>query len=206
MHARAGEVSGKITLLSRSSDSAPWAPAATNEGAIVYITGFDEPPASGKSIPTLGQKGKAFQPRSLAVTAGDTVNFRNDDEVYHNVWSLSKPKSFDLGSYKMGEERKITFEKPGLVKVFCNIHPEMISSILVLKNNKYVTTDKDGKYRLQGLKPGNLQVRVWVEGAEPVSKEIKITKDSKAVENFEINVTPPSVEHLNKLGKPYPKY
>jgi plastocyanin len=82
---------------------------------------------------TAAQKDKSFKPNNLKIKVGDSVDFRNDDSFFHNVFSLSDTKSFDLGSYPQGQSRKITFDKPGLVEIECSIHPEMTMKIEVTK-------------------------------------------------------------------------
>lgn len=199
--ASAGTVRGRVTLLDQKAGG-EWGPAASNAGAVVYVTGFDEPPSKKTKI-YLNQKDRAFLPRVLAVNTGDTVTFRNMDDVYHNVWSLSKPMPFDLGSFKAPEEKTVTFMKPGLVRIFCNIHPQMIASLLVLKNNRYAVTDEKGAYTISNVPAGNHELRVWSEGAEPTVKSVKVTASSKTEENFTVKHVPQSENHPNKFGKPY---
>jgi plastocyanin len=81
----------------------------------------------------VAQKNKAFSQKKLKVKVGDTVNFRNDDPFFHNVFSLSDPKTFDLGSYPQGQAKAVTFDKPGTVEIECSIHPEMTMVIEVEK-------------------------------------------------------------------------
>lgn len=82
---------------------------------------------------TVLQKNKAFQPGTLKIKVGDTVDFQNGDEFFHNVFSLSDTKSFDLGSYQKGVGKKVVFDKPGIVEIECSIHPEMLMKIEVTK-------------------------------------------------------------------------
>ena len=202
----AGEVSGNIKLLQKRNSSSNWESAASNEGVVVYITGFEEKDRKSSNVYELKQQNKAFSPRVLAITVGDDVMFSNLDDVYHNIWSLSKAKTFDLGSYKAPEKKKLNFENAGLVKVFCNIHPQMISSILVLKNTKFFVTGSSGNFEIKDIPSGNFQVRAWVEGADPIVKDIVVTKDSVAKFDFEIKSPEVSEDHLDKNGKPYKKY
>ena len=88
--------------------------------------------AIGAEITVL-QKDKMFKPVTLKVKVGDSVNFQNEDSFFHNVFSLSDVKSFDLGSYPKGQGRKVVFDKPGIVEVECSIHPEMLMTIEVTK-------------------------------------------------------------------------
>jgi plastocyanin len=172
---------------------------------VVFINGPDDSGISLGKI-NLNQKNKQFTSRVLPIKVGETVTFTNEDEFYHNVWSLSAAKSFDLGQYKMSESKTVTFDKPGIVKVFCNIHPEMISTILVLKNSKFAVTDNDGYFKISDVPPGIVEVRVWTEGAKILSKKITLTKEPLLNLSMEIKVNKVTVEHLNKEGKPYTSY
>ena len=206
MIAWAGDVSGTVSILARAPGGRDWTPANSNANAVVYLTGFDEKSPANRPQVYLDQKDKTFVPRVLAVTAGDKVSFRNRDDVYHNVWSISPTKTFDLGSYVAPKEEAVTFDKPGLVRVFCNIHPQMIASVLVLKNSKYVVTPESGGYKINDVPNGELQLRVWVEGSDPVVKTIHVGPASHLVEDFTVKRLPPPIAHLNKFGKPYSKY
>jgi len=109
------------------------------------------------------QKGMRFLPALLAVETGATVTFPNQDDFYHNVFSYSAAKPFDLGRYRKDENPgKVVFDQPGVVKVFCEIHEHMRCVILVLKTPYYTTTDAAGHYRLSGLPPGNYTLSAWV--------------------------------------------
>ena len=146
-----------------------------------------------------------FSARVVPVEVGQTVYFKNTDNIYHNVWSLSKTKQFDSGSYKAPLKKKVTFDKPGLVKIFCNIHPEMIMTILVLKNKYFVKTKKDGKFSFKNVPPGDYEVRAWVEGSKPQVKKINVASGKNDSLQFTLKqklIT----HHLDKNKKPYKKY
>src|SRR5256885_13468033 len=96
----------------------------------------------------------AFTPPVLPIMQGTTVEFPNDDPIFHNVFSLSKTKPFDLGLYKRGTNKSVTFDQPGLVKVYCNIHEKMIGYIAVLENPYFTLTDKEGKFKIADVPPG----------------------------------------------------
>lgn len=200
----AGEVSGKVTVLLQDREG-KWSPSKDNSGAVVYVTGFEEKLKDRPAV-HLDQENKSFVPRVVAVAAGDSVIFRNKDTTYHNVWSISKPKPFDLGTYKAPEQRSVVFDKPGMVGVFCNIHPEMISTVLVLKNTKYFVTKSNGEYAIKNIPDGNFQLRVWTEGGEPVVKPLNVTANSKSKVDFTAKSVLRSKEHMNKDGKPYEGY
>ena len=111
-----------------------------------------ETPTPGRA--RLDQKNETFVPYVLAVTVGSTVDFPNSDRIYHNVFSLSKPKRFDLGRYPRGQSRSVRFDQPGVVRVFCEIHSHMSAFILVFAHRYFATTDAEGRYRIDGVPPG----------------------------------------------------
>ena len=198
-----GEIHGKITV-KQLSDSNTWVNASSRENVVVYVLGFEEPPLA-KTV-YLDQKNKSFVPEVLVITRHQRVIFRNQDPISHNVFSLSKAKKFDLGLYKAPVEKTLTFDHPGLVKVFCNIHNQMIANLLVLKNNKYALTGEDGKYQIQNIPAGNYKVRVWNEGSKLLSQKIKVTPSSLQTLDFEVQVHQRMLKHLNKHNKPYKNY
>ena len=112
----------------------------------------------------MDQRNETFVPHLLAITTGTTVDFPNSDHLYHNVFSLSKPAPFDLGRYATGRSKSIRFDRPGIVRVFCEIHSHMSAFILVFNHPFFTMTDPDGRYRLGDIPPGNYTVVAWNEG------------------------------------------
>ena len=111
----------------------------------------------------MDQRNETFVPHVLAIVAGTTVDFPNDDRTYHNVFSLSKAKSFDLGRYAAGKSKSVRFDHPGIVRVFCDIHSHMSAFILVFAHRYFAVTDDDGRYRLENVPPGTYVLTVWNE-------------------------------------------
>jgi plastocyanin len=111
----------------------------------------------------MDQKNERFMPHVLAIVAGTWVDFPNDDRTYHNVFSLSKTKDFNLGRYAAGRSKAVRFERPGIVRVFCDIHSHMSGFILVFAHRFFAVTDDEGRYRLDGVPPGTYTVVVWNE-------------------------------------------
>jgi len=134
---------------------------ATPADAVVYLEGA--PPARGEkpARPSLTQVKYAFDPRVLGVPVGTTVEFPNKDAVFHNVFSYSKTKRFDLGYYGKGKSKRVTFDKPGLVKVFCDIHSTMSAFILVVDSRHVTKPDDDGAFVLSDVPDGSWTLRVW---------------------------------------------
>jgi hemoglobin len=126
------------------------------------------------------QRDKTFAPHITAVPVGSTVSFPNFDKIYHNVFSLSKTNPFDLGLYKSGEMREVTFKKAGIVRLGCNIHANMSAYIVVVDAPHYAVVEGDGNFEFKSLAPGKYKVQAWSEkSAEPMQSEITI----KAGEN-----------------------
>jgi hemoglobin len=138
-------------------------------------------PANGggkKRIPkqrVVEQRDKQFSPHVLAIPPGSTVAFPNFDGVYHNVFSLSATKKFDVGLYKDGDTRELKFEKPGIVRLGCNIHAKMAAYIVVVDAPAYVVVDGTKEFNFRSLAPGKYKVRAWSEhSAGPAESEIVI--------------------------------
>ena len=176
-----------------------------HKNAVVFVVGFKTPPKIGRKI-KLFQKNKKFSSRVLAITQGEKVEFPNLDAIHHNVWSKSKAKPFDLGLYKHPTTKFVRFPKSGMVTVFCNIHPQMIATILVLPNSKNAVTGSDGRFKVLKIPNGKFNVYAWVEGARPVKRTI-VFKAGKTVElTLKLRLKRIPIRHLNKAGKPYKKY
>ena len=149
----------------------------------------------------------------LPVVVGTTVDFPNEDTIYHNVFSLSKAKPFDLGIYEQGGNRAVTFDQPGLVKVYCNIHPNMVAYILVLANPYFTTTDQRGHFAIHDAPLGAAKVRSWYPfSREQAERKVIVAAQGiqdlnfNLVEGFrlEIHEESVSIQHKNKLGQDYP--
>ncbi|MBI3993466.1 MAG: hypothetical protein HY342_09340 [Candidatus Lambdaproteobacteria bacterium] len=178
---------------------------ASHENAVIFVAGFREAPQPGRH-PQLIQKNKSFSQRVLVVTQGETVEFPNHDPIFHNVWSKSGARSFDLGLYRSPEAKPVEFPNLGIVTVFCNIHAEMIASILVLPNNKFAVSDAHGAYHIEGIPPGRHLVYAWVEGAVPVKREVDFADGARVTQQFQLLLQRIPLRHLDKDGKPYKSY
>ena len=128
------------------------------------------------------QRNENFVPRVVAVTVGSTVDFPNDDAIYHNVFSLSKTKTFDLGRYAAGRSKTVRFDKPGIVRVFCDIHSHMSAFILVFAHRFFAVTDDQGRYVIEGVPPGRFAVAAWYEGRVRASSEVVVPPGGGAVD------------------------
>ncbi|HXI54614.1 MAG TPA: hypothetical protein VNO55_01035, partial [Polyangia bacterium] len=140
-------------------------------GAVVWLkrVGGETPrptPARGKVV---SQRNKSFVPRVLAVPVGSKVDFRNEDTIFHNVFSLSKPNEFDTGLYKQGGSYTQVFKKAGPVQLLCNIHSTMIGYVYVVDSPYYTQADGGGAFMIRNVPPGEYEIEVWHEAS---SKEV----------------------------------
>jgi plastocyanin len=133
----------------------------------------------------LDQRNEAFVPHVLAIVAGTTVDFPNNDTTYHNVFSLSSTRSFDLGRYAAGRSKAVRFDRPGIVRVFCDIHSHMSAFILVFAHRHFAVTDDEGRYRIENVPPGTYTVMAWNESAPSASRRVVVPDAGGDVEaNF----------------------
>lgn len=129
---------------------------------------------SSTLIPQMAQKNQAFVPRVLAVPAGAAVDFPNLDPIFHNVFSVSPVKRFDLGKYPRGQSRRLVFRKPGLVQVYCDIHANMAGFILVLPNHAFGRPDELGAFELPELPQGTYSLKVWHPDLPEVRRSVEV--------------------------------
>jgi plastocyanin len=122
----------------------------------------------------MDQRNETFFPGVLAVTVGTVVDFPNNDSTYHNVFSLSKAKRFDLGRYAQGRSKSVRFDRPGIVRVFCDIHSHMSAFIIVFSHRYFGTTDAEGRYRINNIPTGTYAVVAWHEGADRETRTVTI--------------------------------
>ena len=135
----------------------------------------------------MDQRNETFFPHVLAVPVGSIVDFPNNDSTYHNVFSLSRTKRFDLGRYARGKSKPVVFDRPGVVRVFCDIHSHMSAFVVVFNHPYFATTDTDGHYRIDNLPPGTYAVAAWYEGNTQESRSITIPSQGGPVDlDFDI--------------------
>ena len=197
--AQTGSIEGKVKLLprvvseARAAQRYPGQPGPvidipkTPIPAIVFVADRFEgqtfvPPAKH---PTLAQKGAWFVPEVMAVLVGTTVDFPNHDPQYHNVFSYSKAKRFDLGRYPTGESRAVTFDKLGVVKIYCEIHAHMQSFVVVCPNPYFAVTDTDGGFRIDNVPAGKHKLVAWRARGEAFEREADVTEGQTFTIKFE---------------------
>jgi plastocyanin len=130
----------------------------------------------------LDQRNEAFIPYVLAVRAGATVNFPNHDRTYHNVFSFSSAKRFDLGRYARGHSKSVRFDKAGVVRVFCDIHAHMSAFILVFAHPFFAVTDAEGRYRIPDVPSGSHLLTVWTDGEARETRRVEVPPGAATLE------------------------
>jgi plastocyanin len=192
-----GAIRGRVDLRQPPSESGPRIAVADlgmsavheppDRRSVVYL---DPAPRAAFDTredvrPRLDQRDETFVPHVLAIVAGTTVDFPNSDHTYHNVFSLSKTKTFDLGRYAVGRSKSVRFDRPGIVRVFCDIHSHMSAFILVFAHRYFSVSDPDGIYRLENVPPGTYTVVAWNESAPLESRRVVVPDTGGEVEvNF----------------------
>ena len=210
MHAQdhGGEVRGKITVsaadeitnelftgrtlahykmhIHDTSDPPP--PYRLSEISVVYIESVphtSEPQNASSAHPQLNQSQMLFRPLLLPVLVGTTVSFPNNDDLFHNVFSYSQPMEFDLGRYPRGQTRYVRFDKPGVVKVYCDIHSYMYATILVLDNPFFAVPDDDGNFVIKNIPAGTYKIVFWYGRKKSGTKIVTVEDGKISTVNFE---------------------
>lgn len=170
-------ISKRYQIISQGGVLSPSPPVA-----VVYVEG-DFPPPAEQPVAEVQQKDLVFTPSLLPIRTGTRVEFPNMDDTYHNVFSYSPPKRFDLGRFR-ANERPVpsqVFEEPGLVTLRCDIHDHMRALILVLNTPHFVVTRVDGTFKLEGIPPGRHVVKAWIDSRTVREQMVEIGDDGSVV-------------------------
>jgi plastocyanin len=191
---------GPLSGIVRTTTRAGVVPAT----AVVYAEPLDAAAARKGANALIVQKNKTFQPHILAIPVGSTVNFPNNDPLFHNVFSRSAPQPFDLGLYRSGDTRTRTFTLPGAYRLFCNIHPQMTALIVVAPTPYVTTVGTDGRFVLD-LPPGRYRLTALSERAGPVFAEATSVAGAATAPELVLDESAwTAVQHKNKFGQDYP--
>ena len=140
--------------------------------AVVYLEGSKKAAPLSKAV--VDQREMVFSPHVSVVTVGTTVEFPNNDTVFHNVYAYYESKKFDLGMYPQGTVKKVKLDKKGVVALLCNVHSEMSAYIMVVDTPYYAVTDKEGKFHINNVPPGVYKLHVWHESGVSYVKDIEV--------------------------------
>jgi len=172
---------------SRSIPAVALAPESELRHVVVYVK--DAPKTAVQPMRAeIRQRNENFVPRVVAVTVGSVVEFPNDDPIYHNVFSLSRAKTFDLGRFPKGKSRGERFDKPGVVKVFCQIHSHMSATVMVFDHPWFAIPDEQGNFDLSGVPPGMHQVTAWHERLGETTLPLRVEPGRPATIDFVLPV------------------
>jgi plastocyanin len=171
----AGEVSVALSGV-RLADVSP---------AVVYLEPLDAPPPRPRTAPAeLRQHDARFQPGFLVVSVGQPVAMPNDDTIFHNIFSYSRPNDFDLGLYRGGESRSVSFRHAGPVRIYCSIHDRMNGLIFVSPSPWFAVPSASGGYRIDAVPAGNYRVRVWSDRLPELVRPIALRSGEDARANL----------------------
>src|SRR3569833_353626 len=185
---------GPAVVLGKDTELDPL--AAERARVVIWLEGGGSV-ARSASVPAganpakMEQENRRFEPDLVVIPAGGSVAFPNMDPIFHNVFSLSKPKSFDLGNYPKGDTRTVVFPKPGIVYVNCRLHPNMAGTVVVTPNDWFArATAKDGRYELKDVPPGNYAVVAWHKTTGFIRRQITVTEGRDLVVDFLVPIDP----------------
>jgi len=193
-----GRVEGRVTLLDGGR------PRSDASNVVVWI---EATRVDGHAAPalTMTSEHKRFTPRVVAVEAGRPVSFPNQDPIFHNVFSVSGENRFDLGLYRSGRSKEKTFAAPGLVRVYCNIHPQMVGYVRVVDSSFSTVTGPNGVFAFDGIPAGARVIRAWCEPGGETTEPVVVrpNQTASAALSFDVSAFHPQ-PHKNKYGQDYP--
>ena len=172
---------------SRTIQEAKLAPVSELRNVVVYLKDAPKrplPPVHAE----IKQENEHFIPRVVAVPVGSVVDFPNADPIYHNVFSLSRTKTFNLGRYPQGQTRPVRFDKAGLVKVFCEIHSHMSATVMVFDHPWFAVPDDEGRFELPAVPAGNRQITAWHERLGDTTLNVRVEGGRPAEADFVLPV------------------
>ena len=163
------------------------APESERRHVVVYLRDARPQDVTPMRV-AIRQVNESFTPRVVAVTIGSEVEFPNDDPIYHNVFSLSRAKNFNLGRYPRGESRRVRFDRPGVVRVFCDIHSHMSATVMVFDHPWFAVPSDDGRFELPPMPAGDRQVTAWHERLGDTTLRLRVESGRPTAVDFVLPV------------------
>ena len=160
---------------------------------VIYLDSISsaDAPGGGSAVRlAIEQRNETFVPHVLPVLRGSTVEFPNKDPVFHNVFSLSSSRSFDLGRYPKGTSKSVRFDRPGTVQVFCHIHSDMSAVVLVLDNPFFTIPAAPGRYTINGVPAGEYRLVAWHERIKPIVRSVRVRAGQTTILDLNVPLPP----------------
>jgi plastocyanin len=194
----AGTIVGRVSVVEKGGK-----PVKSLSDVVVYVDGIKAQAAPAKAAVVM--RGKSFTPHVAVVPVGGTVEFPNEDPILHNVFSVSGENRFDLQLYKKPKTAAKTFEHPGIVRVYCNIHPQMSAVVVVRDNPFFAKAGADGTFSIEGVPAGRHTVKAWYERAtDEAVVEVVVPEAGEARVELRLDASKyRRVQHRNKHGEAY---
>ncbi len=191
-------LSGRITVMEKDDKV-----AGDLGTAVVWLDAVHAGPMIPDTIDIITAD-KEFRPNVAVVPIGSTVRFPNSDPFNHNVFSLTQHASFDMGLYGRGEAKATTFNRPGLVRIYCNVHPKMTATVIVRDNPYFAQPAGDGSFVIEYVPPGSYTLRAWHVRAADYSQQVEVSAAGINVVDVKLDASRYRfVQHRNKYGRPY---
>lgn len=193
----AGTLQGKVAVLEKDGKR-----AQDTDEAVVWVEG---PKVHMRPTgATVTMQSKSFIPRVTVVTVGGRVEFPNQDSIFHNVFSVSGENRFDLELYKKPKSGFKVFEQPGVVRIYCNIHPQMSGFLLVRDNPFWAHVSADGSFRVADVPAGTWVVKAWHERSGESAQSVAVPQAGAVEASFSLDASKyKRAPHKNKFGKDY---
>ncbi len=195
----AAVVTGKVMFMTKRGQR-----PVVNE-TLVWLDAVGRAPKKPGGTFSMTTRSKTFLPHVLAVPTGSTVSFPNEDPISHNLFSLTPGHTFDLGLYRKGPGKTHKFDTPGVVNIYCNVHPNMSAVVHVMQTPWYGFADANGDYSFD-VPPGKYRVTAWNEQGGIASSEIEVKADGKVAGQTLLTIDGRNyrfVQHTNKHGQTY---
>jgi plastocyanin len=178
-------------------------PAADVDQAVIWLTGAKAPMGVADTV-EMATENKQFVPHLLVLARGSTVAFPNHDPFNHNVFSLSPEGAFDLGLYGRGGAKRMSFDRAGVIRVFCNVHAQMRGLVVVQETALFTQPGADGAFRLEQVPPGEYVLHAWHERAAEITLPIRVTAAASQPVAVSLDARGYRfVQHRDKEGKSY---
>jgi plastocyanin len=184
--AQSASLSGRVSVTLRGLQLADAGPA------VVYLEPLDAPaPAPLGGAAAVRQHAARFEPDFLVVAVGQPVEMPNDDSIFHNVFSYSRPNDFDLGLYRGGDSRTLRFSHAGPVRIYCSIHERMNGLVFVAPSRLYAVPSANGAYRIADVAPGRYRLRVWSQRLPELATEVTLAPGQAAQRDLALGAAKP---------------